>query len=450
MTIRQLSTGLLFLALLAGIGSAAVRTHAETTPGTLMYEGRLLNAQRKPITGPVQVRFSLWSSANWTASDETPSGGIATGAANYGGWFETQTITPTSNGIVSLRVGAGTPLPELDVSRHAYLQVEIKPPWVADTEYQLLDPTGDNGSDERDRTQLSSVPYAKNAESVRNRKPGTQSGNLVILGPGGRLQPGQMSSGTTLQNFILNMGNAAGDVSLTFGTTLLPVTLKYSQAKGQFEFSDDVYVKGNLAVTGILSGTLLTLSHLRNCDSIDTNGSGTLMCGSDAGNGEHNVTSTLTPEFDKATYQADGADNVGQLSMVPDGVSKKNMYVWTSTRPTLQDYDLFVRVQVPTGFVRWKTDGGQSPIVVHYRSTSGDAANNALDFSVIDTAGNPVGLSGVATGLASATWATTAIGFTGTPVWTAGQEFILKLHVSAKNAAQMHIGSIELRMVAVN
>ncbi len=191
------------------------------------------------------MRFSLWKTANWTTGDGS-GGTINTSAPNYGGWNEFQTITPNSNGIIAAQLGSGTALPMLDFEKHKYLQVETKSVGQPDTSYVLLG-----------RKFIGSVAYAKNAESVQNRTVGTASGNILILGSDGKIGIAQMGSGTNTLEFTINAGNGAGDTTLTFGNTLLPQTLKYSSTNARFEFSKDVYVAGNLGISGTLSGSIL-------------------------------------------------------------------------------------------------------------------------------------------------------------------------------------------------
>ncbi len=552
---------------LMGISSA----QAQTTPSYLLYEGRILDGSANPITTAVVMRFSLWKSTDWISSDTTGGGAINTGATQYGGWYEFQTVTPTTNGIVSVQLGASTALPSIDFTQHKYVQVEVKAVGAPDTSYALLDPTGDAGADATDRKFIGSVAYAKNAETLQNRTPGTASGNVLLLGPGGQIGIAQMGSGTNAVNFQINAGNAAGDTTLTFGNILLQETLKFSASNSRFEFSDDVYVGGTLTATGSIatnSGMTINADNSANdavltfgnavapetlqfsngnhrfefSDDVNINGnltvtgtvngltinqiaqsplavsagaglsvnvaSGSYRLGNTIvnyggitsfpvgasvtsyvffGSGglaantvgfpadesfiplalvqtsasavtgvtdrrtmqsdirEHDVTDVLTAEFDKATYQGDATNNVGQLTTTQDNTTKRNYYLWTSTRTTLQDYDIFVRYQLPRTFVRWKDDALVNPLVLHYRSTSANAADNALDISVFDTNGTPVTLVGSTTNLASTSWASTQIEFTGSPTWTPGGEILLKFHLSAKDSYQMHIGSLELR-----
>ncbi len=162
---------------------------------------------------------------------------------------------------------------------------------------------------------------------------------------------------------------------------------------------------------------------------------------------EKNVQALYAPLFEKAVYQGDGSDNVGQLVDSHDNISMRNYYLWTSTRPTMQDYDIILRVPVSQDFVRWQRDGVTNPISINYRSTSGDPANNKLDITAFDTNGTPVSFSGSTTGLNSTSWATANLEFNGNPTWTPGQEFILRLKVSAKNSFQIHVGSIKMNYV---
>lgn len=158
---------------------------------------------------------------------------------------------------------------------------------------------------------------------------------------------------------------------------------------------------------------------------------------------EHATEVNMHAEFPNASYQADATENTGQLSVSLDNITLRNFYLWTSTRTTLQDYDVVVRVSLPADFVRWDA----SPLSVSYRTTSADAANSKVDVSVFDTNGTPVSLGGSATGLASTSWGTSALTFSGAPTWTAGQEFLVKFKLYAKDDFQAHVGSMKLKYV---
>ncbi|KKW42082.1 hypothetical protein A2454_00960 [Candidatus Peribacteria bacterium RIFOXYC2_FULL_55_14] len=156
---------------------------------------------------------------------------------------------------------------------------------------------------------------------------------------------------------------------------------------------------------------------------------------------ERTVESVFHPQYANAALQGDATNNVGQLSVDHDEISKNNYYRWTSTVSTLQDYDVIVRVTLPPDFKQWTAD----PLSVTYRSTSADSAENKLDVSVFDTNGTPVVLSGATTDLAGTSWATTNVDFLGSPVWTAGNEYLIKFKMYARGNAQMHLGALKLQ-----
>ncbi len=543
---------------------------AQTVPSSLLYEGRILDATRSPVTSAVVMRFSLWKSADWSVSD-TSGGAINVSSANYAGWYEYQTVTPSANGIFSIPLGNAVPLPVIDYSIHKFLQVEVKAVGEGDDAYVLLDPTGDAGADATDRKTIASVAYAKNAESVGNRTVGTGSGNILILGPDGKIDAARMGNGTDSQDFTINASAASGDASLIFGNELQDETIRFSETEQRFEFSDDVFVEGNLTASGALStdagitinaddadedailtfGNILAEQTLRfsaenqrfefstdvhvegdltvsgtingvNISSValsplQASAAGGLTIDVAAGNyrlgnnvvefagasdypvppeavsyvffgsggltvrtmpfptdesyipvavvtasieevtdvtdrrvaqsdtREQETKASITPEYDKATYQGDATDNIGMLSVSHDNISKRNYYLWTSEEATLQDYDILVRAMLPADFAGWKQ--GVAPVSIEYRSTSASAANSAVDIALFDTNGTPVSLQSPLTGLASTSWTTANALFAGSGTWTPGSEFLIKIHLSAKEDFQIHVGSIFLEYI---
>jgi len=158
---------------------------------------------------------------------------------------------------------------------------------------------------------------------------------------------------------------------------------------------------------------------------------------------ERTVTRTFRPEYEGASYQGDGTNNVGQLLVNHSGGNLMNFYQWTSSRGSLQDYDVLLRVTLPQDFVRW----GATPLAVSYRSTTGNAADNKLDIAVFDSSGSTVTLSGTSTGLKSTTWTTTTHTYSGAPTWTAGSGSLLRFRMYAKDDEQMHLGAVKLTYV---
>jgi len=160
-------------------------------------------------------------------------------------------------------------------------------------------------------------------------------------------------------------------------------------------------------------------------------------------NRERSIEKDYHAEFEHTIYQADATNNVGQLTVDHDNTNLHNYYKWTSSRTSLQDYDVIVRMTLSSEFVRWNSGS----IVVKYRSTSASSDDNQMDISLFDTNGSPVTITGDSTDFASTSWATTTLNFGGSPTWTPGQDFLMKFKMHAKDDKQMHLGGITLKYV---
>lgn len=165
---------------------------------------------------------------------------------------------------------------------------------------------------------------------------------------------------------------------------------------------------------------------------------------------ERTLVRTYHAGFEGASYQGDASDNVGQLYTDHDNTNDFNYYRWSSSASTLQDYDIILRTTLPRDFVRWNTGSGNH-LRIKYRTTSASADDSQLDISVFDTNGSPVSLSGsgLSSGqnLVNTSWITEQIEWTGTPTWTAGQDFLVRLKLQARSDKQIHVGDLILEYV---
>ena len=157
---------------------------------------------------------------------------------------------------------------------------------------------------------------------------------------------------------------------------------------------------------------------------------------------EDDVILAYHPSFDGASYQGDGSDNTGRLYVADQDDIASNYYVWTSTRTSLQDYDITLRATVPPAFLRWKDPA----LEVSYKSDTADTADNQLDLSVYDTAGNLVTLSGSALDLAGTNWTTSNLECVAGATWTEGEDFRVVFHLSAKDNHSISLGVVKLWM----
>jgi hypothetical protein len=492
----------------------------DTTPLLRTYKGNLLNSSGSPISTPVTIRFSYWKSADYVTTDVTATGAIHTGATNYVGWTEVQNVTPNAQGYFAVELGSVTPLVNLanlpvSTLTSLHLQVEVKNAGAPDTAYELLDVNGSDAT--RDRSQVTAVPFARNADLLDQHDTGTGSFNIPVLDLSGFLPKSTIPGGTNANTFVLDSDNSATtEVVLQFGTTLAK-QLTYDITNGRFNFNDDVRIQGDLTVTGLING--VNLSALQSSTGalkafagagltigvsggsyrlngsvvnyagatgvavaanttnyvffgsggltvrtsgyptdesyipvaeVNTDGSNvTTMLDRRVLNSDDRETSmqlVFSPEYEHASYQGDGTDNIGQLQVSHDNSTLGNYYNWNSTKATLQDYDILVRVHLSNNFVRWKTDGANNPFSLTYRTTNASNAANKLDIQIYDTNGVPVSMSGSVTGLANTSWTTVNAEMSG-GTWTPGQEFLVRIRSYAKDSFQVHIGTLKMQYV---
>jgi len=397
----------------ASIVSAAPPPGATTAPYTISYSGRLTSAG-VPVTTTQTMRFSIWSDDDVDAGDFT-AGSINTLSPGYAGWNEEQTVTPDANGLFHLRLGTVVTLPNFTDATHKFLQVEVKPVASPSTSYEVMDPDG-NTANVTDRHALNSSAFTINADTVDNHDAGNGPDQLPILDALSKLEISTIPGGTNADTFILDFDDTVASpapITLQFGNTLNK-TLSYDTLNTWFHFNDDVDIAGNLTISGTINGAII---------------------------GPYNQTIAYEPEYADGVYQGDGTLNNGTLQIFYDdadgspGNNNYNNYKWSSNQTSIQDFDIITRVLVPDGFVSLQA----TPMTFVYKTDTASTTDNQLDISVEDTAGNPVTVIG-GTALTSTTFTTTPITFGGVPTFTPGQQFTVKIKLSAKNTGAAYAG----------
>lgn len=101
----------------------------------------------------------------------------------------------------------------------------------------------------------------------------------------------------------------------SFQTISGAVVVAKSQLRSSGSLSVDglTKLKSALTVTSSMSGQSLTISSLKNCDTIDTNGNGALTCGTDAAGSFLSSTGALQTQFDKRYVNTAGDTMTGGL-----------------------------------------------------------------------------------------------------------------------------------------
>ena len=237
LTTRLLSAGIaLFI-----VGNS-IAYAAKTTPVPFIYEGKLFDGSDNPITTMQVFRFSLWSTRDYITGDVDGSGAINIASGTYGGWYESQAVVPNVDGTFTVELGNVNPLPDMDISTHNFLQVEVKKAGDLDILYELMDPTGDAGLDANDRQTIGSTPFTNNADFIDNAEIGTSAGDIAIIDVGDVWNIDLIPDGTNFDTFTLDNDDTAGlgdNISLIFGDTL-DETLTFDITNDWFEFSNDL------------------------------------------------------------------------------------------------------------------------------------------------------------------------------------------------------------------
>gem|GEM_PF-4521649 len=94
----------------------------------------------------------------------------------------------------------------------------------------------------------------------------------------------------------------------------------------------------------------------------------------------------ISPEYSGAILYADGSDNHGRMTSdaINTGGVFKNYYEWKSDRETLQDYDILVRITLPSDFVSWKEDA----IALDFMTeNSASITNNKVEIALMGDSG---------------------------------------------------------------
>jgi len=484
----------ILITLVLSVGQSVPSVRAESTTSDLMiYEAKLLDEKGFVISAPHTMRFSFWSSADWVPTDLNADGSLNTTSANYGGWFEVQTVKPNQHGIFSVKLGSLSPLPQIDFSKHKYIQIEIKKDGTEDTTYQLMDTTGDNGVDTEDRQVLGSSSYAKNAEYLGNKSIGEAEDNLALLGPNGQWTPNQIPAGTTEEKFILDYDDSydflnTGEIKLQFGNTL-DRYLAYDTANQYFYFNDDVLIDGDLTITGTINGGNLFLTGTTN-DTFTINSSGNQLILDSAGLttdrritfddadtivvGENN-TQTLTnktidadlntilnldwtslkerddvilliPAYAGTSVIEDGTANQATLKLSQSNNDNHSFYVLTSAESALNDLNLVVRIKLPNNFVEWKSN----PLQVYLKTETNDPNDNKIDIDLLDTDNNLINLDD-ADDLSSTVadrWDLKNINLNSVGVWNKNCYFTLHIKLSSRANLKTDLGEILFNYVS--
>lgn len=124
------------------------------------------------------------------------------------------------------------------------------------------------------------------------------------------------SDGLTINSDQVN------DATLTFGNNVANQTIQLLENETLLRFSTGASFTGNL------SGSSLTVSNLQNCDTLDTNASGEIICGTDANNSAVDLYVDETGDTMEGRLIVDIDTSTGNLLQPDDASLSANLALW--------------------------------------------------------------------------------------------------------------------------
>jgi hypothetical protein len=163
-------------------------------------------------------------------------------------------------------------------------------------------------------------------------------------------------------------------------------------------------------------------------------------------------TINLPVEYAGAALLADGTNNNGSLTAPYDTGSFDNYYKWTTAQATNQDYDIVVKVPLPSDFgawydQSWTWQGSASAAPIRFRTYTSDTTNGTITATLRDTANALVtGWNSCSLTPGSATTWTTKDGCAVTTGTYAADGYLtLDLHLQSPLNGDVRTGAIVMR-----
>lgn len=164
---------------------------------------------------------------------------------------------------------------------------------------------------------------------------------------------------------------------------------------------------------------------------------------------------TLSPEFPGAVISADGSNNTGTFTSDREATGSGslysfNYYEFSSGQTSLQDYDVYVRWEVPENFSSWATSNA---ITIDYATEDTSSANNKIDVQITkendaDTVTSSSNVSPTAGKWQSSILSSSPISFTAAQMtsaitWSAGDVAVIRIRLFSKDNYFARVGAIK-------
>lgn len=159
--------------------------------------------------------------------------------------------------------------------------------------------------------------------------------------------------------------------------------------------------------------------------------------------GDLNSNMVLSPEYSGAILYADGTDNYGRMTSdaIEESGTFQNYYQWVSDKDTLQDYDILVKITLPSDFGGWNEDAISLDFMTE---NSASTTYNNVGISLVGKTGvNAQVIGGIST--LPANWERISIKSSEiSECNNAGDSCTLRISMSSKDSYFVRVGDITL------
>jgi hypothetical protein len=222
-----------------------------------------------------------------------------------------------------------------------------------------------------------------------------------------------------------------GNPTVSLNTAALVVTTQQVTTTLRLGDSSNAVLFNDTSVTGGVSGKLRFIGTARN-----------------------DINLTLVPEFQGATLTSDGVDNIGTMtSDFCSGASspgrninaaacgsnnEHNYYQWTTNQGTAQDYDVFIRYQLPSNV------DTVSPSFVISGSAFRSSSNESVTMTIYESDDTTTPCVSSASLTGSNGWnENTSVTLTGC-TFSPNTVIVFRLHMTATNGSFARMGEINI------
>lgn len=419
------------------VGIIPLSVHAQAI--TFTHQMKLLNLQGDPITTPVTVRFSLWTSQDFVVGDIDGGGNINVAALTYV-YQEIITTTPNEFGVLSVEIGTINPLPS-PLPAVMYMQTEVKQPAQPNTSYDLLDADPANAT--KDRIKATGALSA--ATSQLQQGLGGLSSVDIFDGT-----PGQDISGVKVYRIGETADTATTNIELRFGNDATQKLLKWVATEGLFRFMSVVDFDQGLKINNVLNTDPAFGSKIGVTDNFANSGATNLQdvledldAAIGMGGGGATAKTVVVPIDSESTHiHADGTDNAVDLFSDTDTANKRNFYFTETTQGTLQDIDVAIEWPVPPGFVDFQA---APEMKFSYMTTSASSSDNFISLVEIrDTSNTVIPFTGGSNLTSAGSWSEANVSMSSTPTVDTGKTMLFIFKLASKSGFNAFLGEMKL------